>query len=1249
MRALDTQIQAAIQGRLTSFIVCWRIQKNDGTFLYGTEHDRDVVVTTGDLAGTYESEFNIKGSDVKSSSDLSVDNLEVEGASDQGTLGQTVRVADIESGVLDQARVIIFLADWTDPDAGQVIIRAGYIGQINRDSDTRYRAEVRGLLQKLSQQIGQNYSDMCNVIRFGDERCKFDVASITQACVVDEVISRKVFYAVILDPDAAALPSMLPLGGEVHWTSGGNTGFEREVKELTYTGATYTFKVELYEEAAADIAPGDLVDVVPGCDRQMSTCRFVYDNLVNFRGYGAYVPGILAIMRGNSLSECTIAQLLPPGVDPSDDGAGSGGTGGTGGDPPPPPPGTDPLPTDPPPPVSVPPPPEDGRNVFWNGAMANGRVGPGALLGLGFMGCKYEPEGGVDSWAGPKNGGDSGPIDAGSVAANLDQRVVNTDSFGGVTIQPRRPGTYFMRQRIYYTKQYECMNNHHDPDAHWDKPRCYWTPTENQTGHDYDREVWLGFSVFLHPDLPHDLLAPRGHNGGPALCTMEASDNFSQAIMGIYKPPASDPGRYVGSDFGDNHFHWHMWVATDDQSVNQPAHEYGTPKTMTYDFGDIEDDLGMWTDFVWRYRFNPFAVSTNAATKGGRNHVYEGNKGILQVWKSVGAYVDGNRNRVMERVLNIFNAPVGCVPHATLRLCGARQGVYHYGWKHNATSSTAPRYYAHAQSRWGFRKPPEAGEIFTQFGTKDTDVNPSGAALPDWDEQDGYVDPTPPPDPGDNGALEVYAAVAGHTSPSYTATVSQGGVALNTPVLYTPEVMRLLIDGAYEDLTYQEHWTQVCRDTADGPCTFVVHLPGASVAGAVVRSGDWTNPDVITPIINTLAHTITFDLTESGQYYVYVPSMEKVSGVADSGAPLFIWLSDLDTNVPQAGAGVVIFNPGDTYTVPPGTTKVRFKPGVHNVDPLFGTTGHLTPADFQTQYGREIYIDGGAWVNGMINGQAAGSGQLLIRGKGTLSGEKYATASIAENTAYKMIEVAARAGGTVRVEGITIVDAPSKNFIVNDDTFSTYDLKVFGVTGDFATMQDGATADLCFTMVNDDHYKFFHPGARVTRSTHWLRKVGPAFQCSWNNAADVTDCQADQFCIVGADRPGAPSPGVYTQCINNSIISIGDIQGASLTDYRFKRGTSWVEVWQLIGLRTKGCLTGFTTGLGDVDGWLLQDIAIPSQTTFSYFNANGASTGRITGVTFDNVTVGGTKITSANKDTYLKWAGIDDSATFNYA
>ncbi len=131
-------------------------------------------------------------------------------------------------------------------------------------------------------------------------------------------------------------------------------------------------------------------------------------------------------------------------------------------------------------------------------------------------------------------------------------------------------------------------------------------------------------------------------------------------------------------------------------------------------------DLGKWTDFVVRYRANPFSTTTNPATAGipgSKNQTYAGNKGILQVWKAEGP-VGASGNRTMVRKFSKVNAPVGLVPHKSDRLMHTWR-IYKYGWKRFPTHVKGPIWIGFDEIRTG---------LVGRDGTTYADVNPSGAS-----------------------------------------------------------------------------------------------------------------------------------------------------------------------------------------------------------------------------------------------------------------------------------------------------------------------------------------------------------------------------------------------------------------------------------------------------------------------------------------------------------------------------------------
>lgn len=301
MRSIPAGLAAHLQLDNTNLAFLWTIELKNGRFIRGTEHDGNVTIPpSGDSpadpnAGTYIAGANVTGSNVKSSSDMSVDNLETVGAFQEDTRITDVTVDDIESGLLDNAPVQVLVCNWKDPSLGYVLIRRGLLGPISRDSDARYTTEVRGLTQYLTQTIVQTYSERCNVVRLGDARCKFDVAAATVTGTVTSVTDRKSFAADL------AIGSPSPLwgfsGGELTFTSGANAGFSREVKSDVGSPLP-SGALSLWDELPEDAEVGDTFTLTPGCDRLLGTCRDTFDNLVNFRGYGVFIPGVNALSKG---------------------------------------------------------------------------------------------------------------------------------------------------------------------------------------------------------------------------------------------------------------------------------------------------------------------------------------------------------------------------------------------------------------------------------------------------------------------------------------------------------------------------------------------------------------------------------------------------------------------------------------------------------------------------------------------------------------------------------------------------------------------------------------------------------------------------------------------------------------------------------------------------------------------------------------------------------------------------------------
>jgi len=280
MKTISGALAAHYAGTVTTIATCWKVTRADSQVFGFTDHRYDIVF----LGVTYAAATGHDTTDVDSSSDLSVDNLDVTGFLDDDSL----RESDLIAGVWDFARVEIFEVNYADLTMGARQLRSGWLGEVRIQSRPRqFIAELRGLSYTLQQTIGEVYTPSCRA-DLGDARCGVNVPALTASGQsVTSVTDRRTFVA-------SGLADGAWTAGKVTFTSGANAGFAMEVK--SWTNGTKTLVLSL--PMPYPIAVADVFTVQPGCLKRITDCRDTYNNVVNFRGE-PYVPGIDLLTRGS--------------------------------------------------------------------------------------------------------------------------------------------------------------------------------------------------------------------------------------------------------------------------------------------------------------------------------------------------------------------------------------------------------------------------------------------------------------------------------------------------------------------------------------------------------------------------------------------------------------------------------------------------------------------------------------------------------------------------------------------------------------------------------------------------------------------------------------------------------------------------------------------------------------------------------------------------------------------------------------
>lgn len=324
--------------------VCMRIVRRDGTTFRFTDHDREL--TMQDTGAVYQPQDSASAdSAVTYNADGSPDKIDLMGA----LVPNGVSRDDIQGGLFDFAEVFIFRTIWDDPMEDDEELMKGRFGTTELE-DNRFVTDFTSLASALDQEIGRVHSPVCDA-NLGDNLCQVRLTPPTwsastaynertdgdagsgsvvapstengthQKCItagtsgsseptwntaiggtttdgtvtweairartqtdtVGAVTGKGVFTGQISFPDDWFG------GGTVKFTSGANSGIEREVK--SYVSGQYT----LWAAMPFDVSVGDTFVATAGCRKRFDQdCQQKFENRFNFQGY-PHLPGENAV------------------------------------------------------------------------------------------------------------------------------------------------------------------------------------------------------------------------------------------------------------------------------------------------------------------------------------------------------------------------------------------------------------------------------------------------------------------------------------------------------------------------------------------------------------------------------------------------------------------------------------------------------------------------------------------------------------------------------------------------------------------------------------------------------------------------------------------------------------------------------------------------------------------------------------------------------------------------------------------
>lgn len=164
MKTITPELQAHLEGEVTTLATIWRITRTDGANFYFTDHDQNITFD----GNIYEASSGYNRSAMDNKSGLPVDNLNILGFFDNDAITET----DLRGGLFDFAEVRIGMVNYRDLTQGQMRMKRGKLGEVVYSESTGvFNTELRGLTQLYSQGALELYQSQCRA-DLGDARCK---------------------------------------------------------------------------------------------------------------------------------------------------------------------------------------------------------------------------------------------------------------------------------------------------------------------------------------------------------------------------------------------------------------------------------------------------------------------------------------------------------------------------------------------------------------------------------------------------------------------------------------------------------------------------------------------------------------------------------------------------------------------------------------------------------------------------------------------------------------------------------------------------------------------------------------------------------------------------------------------------------------------------------------------------------------------------------------------------------------------
>lgn len=283
MRSIPIALQDSLDTGSTTLCYLLKITARNAVSFGVTSLDVDVTYDDGGGPITYAAQIGLNQSGIAATEGLEVPNADAQ----MLLVKQTAfNENDIQNGLLDYAKYVLYRVDWKDLDAGHYIVSTGTAGKVDSMDGVSGIMELRGLAQQLKQNFVELYSLKCRAT-FGSmpssqekRPCMFDTMTLWETGTALSVGAEpdRIFTTDLPEPTGPLGP-LTYVPGIVRFESGANAGVEREIESFDANVMSLKFPTPYPIEA------GDSVTARPDCGKEyVADCKDRFDNHEWFRG-----------------------------------------------------------------------------------------------------------------------------------------------------------------------------------------------------------------------------------------------------------------------------------------------------------------------------------------------------------------------------------------------------------------------------------------------------------------------------------------------------------------------------------------------------------------------------------------------------------------------------------------------------------------------------------------------------------------------------------------------------------------------------------------------------------------------------------------------------------------------------------------------------------------------------------------------------------------------------------------------------